>query len=75
MDMIVDLETGNVIAIHKDVVLIRNFSPHLEPEDAVLYAERFGERLDSLLSDFQAATLTDPHKDSESPLDGNLERI
>lgn len=50
MDMIVDLETGTVIALHDGVVLIRNFSPHLEPEDAILYAERFGERLDSILS-------------------------
>lgn len=50
MDMVVDLETGTVIAIHDGVVLIRNFSPHTEPEDAILYAERFGERLESLLS-------------------------
>lgn len=50
MDMIVDLETGTVIALHDGVVLIRNFSPHLEPEDAVLYAERFGKPVESLLS-------------------------
>ena len=49
MDMVVDLETGTVIAIHDGVVLIRNFSPHLEPEDAVLYAERHGKRLNSIL--------------------------
>ena len=50
MDMIVDLETGTVIALHDGVVLIRNFSPHLEPEDAVRYAERFGKSLNSILS-------------------------
>ena len=54
MDMIVDLETGTVIALHEGVVLIKNFSPHLEPEDAVLYAERFGKPIESLLSDFQS---------------------
>ena len=50
MDMIVDLETGNVIALHEGVVLIKNFSPHLEPEDAVLYAERHGKPVESLLN-------------------------
>ena len=30
---------------------------------------------ESFLSEFQTATLTDPRKDSESPLDGNLERF
>ena len=48
--MIVDLENGTVIALHKDVVLIKNFSPHLEPEDAVLYAERHGKPVESLLN-------------------------
>ena len=41
---------GAVIALHDGVVLIRNFSPHLEPEDAVLYAERFGKPVESLLN-------------------------